>query len=858
MQKSDWSRCMQRSVILHRACWSVALANAQLSDTFQTSSPSDTPEYQRTLEDLVATNTLLKHDTSELAHTLSQTMDENRALREELEELRSSRPPRSRPLSMEIRPMMSNKGHMRTGSIPATSSERAHARVSSAIVSEANWGHFRRGSMAPSFTSTSTTDGPSLSSPGHGIEYSSFSSPLNGERPISPDLRSSPSVRHRSSISSTGGIPYISNGVPKSKGTRPLTLRSTSDRRTLTRRSMGVNEAINEWPADDGNAGSNDPMSGDEPTSPDTDTFRGLNASKRRTSVLLPRVTSPAGHYDSNSSGNGASPSDKTAESHDADHRRVNRRTLLLLSRSMGVQTDPIEEETAPRPQPGRRPSHNSAPSVATSETPAGHSETSSLLGVSTSDRRDGFSKLRELLEYLSKMLTQLRGVDIPTLNRRLKKQNLPGDVGHLSRSTIANMQNEMGELRHRFRALLEVSDVSRREMSLLLKLLKDVFSDLFELQNVVNAVTIDPKLAKKLRREAFADPDAPPEPASGLGWIAAPITSFFSATQKPADAPKASAVSPSRPSRDRIITPPERTVRAAPKQLASTSATTTHISVEFGSAGPVRRAVPALSQPAASDTGSISNRSVSAPMASGSARVRSRASRSDLMGIFAGAQPSGVSPAVRARVRHASSQYFGPSDRRIFSEPRERLSTIVDAVLDPGEGEEDVIPGDYEPPLLERTLRPRGLSDSSIRSSTLMDGQTTEAGGLGAALGSRLSILSKGLYKIGESALSSSAVDTTSVTASAQSKSTHHLGLGQPRNPPLPSPISVSDSTPVLSIPTTSGSTAVSAAGTSPGTLKRELDDEDEIVVGGVLLHSGSLGVPLVGTLPKDSQWIM
>lgn len=776
-------------------------------------------------------------------------MDENRALREELEELRSSRPPRSRPLSMEIRPMMtSNKGHMRTGSIPATSSERAHARVSSAIVSEANWGHFRRGSVAPSFTSTSTTDGPSISSPGNGIEYSSFSSPMNGERPMSPDMRVSPSVRHRSSISSTGGIPYISNGVAKSKGPRPLSLRSNSDRRNLPKRSIGVSEAINEWPADDENVGSNDPTSGDEPHSPDTDTFRH-NASRKRTSVLLPRMTSPMGHYDSNSSGNGASPSEKSSETHNLDHQRVNRRTLLLLSRSTGVQTDPTDVEETPKPQ--RRPSHNSEPSVALSETPAGHSETSSLLGVPASDRKGGVPQLSELLEYLSKMLTQLRGVDIPTLNRRLKKQHLPGDVGHLSRSTISNLQTEVSELRHRFRSLLEVSDVSRREMTLLLKLLKDVFSDVLELQNVVNAVTIDPKLAKKLRREAFADPDAPPETTSGLGWIAAPLTSLFTAAQKPAEAP---AVPAATPSRDRIITPPAPPTRTAPKQQASTSATTTHISVEFGSSGPVRRALPALSQ-SVSDASSVASRSVSAPITAGSARVRSRASRSDLMGIFAGAQPSGVSPAVRARVRHASSQYFGPSDRRIFSEPRERLSTIVDAVLDPGEGEDDVIPGEYEPPLLERTLRPRGLSDSSIRSSTIVEQPET------SLLGSGFGFLSKGLYKIGDAALSSSAVDTTPATATAQSKSTQHLGLGQPRRPALASSTSGTSgrsdtSTPALSIPTTAPSTAVSL-GTSPGTLKRDLDDEDEIVIGGVLL-SGGVSTPIVGTIPKHTQWGM
>lgn len=845
----------------------MTVLTVQLSDTFQTSSPSDTPEYQRTLEDLVATNTLLKHDTSELANTLSQTLDENRALREELEELRSSRPPRSsRPLSMEIRPLItSHRGHMRTGSIPATSSERTHARVSSAIVSEANWGHFRRTSVAPSFTSTSTTDGPSVTSPGNGYEYSSFSSPMSrDDRPLGPDQRVSPSARHRSSVSSPGGIPYISNGVAKIKGPRPLSLRSNSDRRTLPKRSMDVGEAISERPAD--NENQSGPTSGEEPASPDTDTFRGTNASRKRTSVLLPRVTSPAGHYDSTSSGNGASPSEKSAESSFVDHKRVNRRTLLLLSRSTGVQTEPIEEETAPRPRPERRPSHQSDPSTSYPDTPTMlGSETSSLLGDPT-DRKEGESRLTDLLDYLGKMLTRLRGVDIATLNRRLKKQHLPGDVGHLSRSTIATLQTEVAELRHRFRSLLEVGDVSRREMTLLLKFLKDVFSDVLELQNVVNAVTIDPKLAKKLRREAFQDPDEPAEPTSGFGWIAAPLTSLFAAPQKAAEAV---AVAPSRA---RVITPPAPPSRSrtAPKQSASTSATTTHINVEFGSTGTVRRTVPAqpqISVPATPDHASVASRSVSAPVTSGSARVRSRASRSDLMGIFAGAQPSGVSPAVRARVRHASSQYFGPSDRRVFSAPRERLSTIVDAVLDPGEGEDDVIPGNYEPPLLERTLRPRGLSDSSIRSATVVDAgvpsEPSETGsGFGVTMGSGLGLLSRSLYKIGEAALSSSAIDSTTATAQdAHAKSTQHLGLGQPSRPPLEATLSASSrgSTPALSIPIQTPSAPSSAAmgsASSPGVLKRRLDDDDELMVSGALI--GAAGFDIAGTIPKTAQWGM
>jgi hypothetical protein len=87
-------------------------------------------------------------------------------------------------------------------------------------------------------------------------------------------------------------------------------------------------------------------------------------------------------------------------------------------------------------------------------------------------------------------------------------------------------------------------------------------------------------------------------------------------------------------------------------------------------------------------------------------ASLAAPARRSELMGIFAGAARD-VSPS--RRIRHASSQYFGPK----ASAPREnRLSTIVDAVLDP----EDALP---EPALVR--LRPRGGSDSSIRSAVMI-----------------------------------------------------------------------------------------------------------------------------------------
>ena len=64
-------------------------ADMQLSETFRTDSPEETPEYQVAMENLVASNTMLKHDASELSHLLAESRDEVRVLRDEVEELRS-------------------------------------------------------------------------------------------------------------------------------------------------------------------------------------------------------------------------------------------------------------------------------------------------------------------------------------------------------------------------------------------------------------------------------------------------------------------------------------------------------------------------------------------------------------------------------------------------------------------------------------------------------------------------------------------------------------------------------------------------------------------------------------------------
>lgn len=457
------------------------------------------------------------------------------------------------------------------------------------------------------------------------------------------------------------------------------------------------------------------------------------------------------------------SPMSESALSKQQEERRVQRKTLMLLSRSQGVQTDPIDLHE-----------HAAGPRYADqgSETHTGHagdnrSETSSL---HESTRNP--ATLSILVEHLAKILAKLRSADIPTLNKRLKKHNLPGDVGHLSRSTMRALEAEVADLRHLFRGMGENASLTKRDSTFLLKLLRDVFSDLIGLQSIVNDVTVDPHVAKKLQRAAYWDEDdaSKAKQGAGLGWIAAPITKFFVTPAAEIEASVTAKDTPSRTGRstERGKLQPQ-TIKAS-KQHASTSATTTHVSVEFGGTGIVRRATPAVpaagsnnrSQvrdtlpPSPRDTVNSSSVPPVPPIPDDSATLRvpkqlhrskSRANRNELLGIFAGAQRP-VSPAGGPwhvvsgppgsgnpkTLRTTSSTYFGDKTIKPRREPegRRRLPSAVDAVIDPSaEQLQNADPASIDDivtaSLLERQLRPRGLSDSSIRSTFLTHAKPSE-----------------------------------------------------------------------------------------------------------------------------------
>ncbi|KAG8897961.1 hypothetical protein FRB99_007771, partial [Tulasnella sp. 403] len=499
---------------------------------------------------------------------------------------------------------------------------------------------------------------------------------------------------------------------------------------------------------------------------------------------------------------------------------RTRPKTLMLLSRSRGVQTDGTGSESDaagallqphfPRQKIISRNSSNLflasrskatsiSDAVSTSVTTPFHrstaSESSSLadFGLNSPDQKgasvDLPAPLPALIDRVTVLHSRISQADVRTLNNRLKRQHIVGgDVGHLSASTLKAITLEVKDIRGHFKPALDaaiaaeegngvtiepISTLSRKDLRALLKLVKDLLTELVQLRSTVNDVTLDPPSAVRLREEALSDvlpgqsaggagdPEADRgrtkllKPQTAIGWIAAPIQKLFSApgiTPSSTPSPEGGSTNVSHaPSRT------SKTPRPAPKLAPAVSASTTTVNVEFASTGFRRATVaegtdllgvgPASTNVTGSSTPAPSlGRSASTKLglhgSASNADLRSK----DLFGIFAGApQPPKteeswvVLPNKDKRVSSLSSLGSVPSSvpSNSFFRPRplqastldgpgfaaqrrpggtatmfnpNRLSRIVDAIIDDSSS---IAPSDPD-----QTLRSRRLSDSSIHSN--------------------------------------------------------------------------------------------------------------------------------------------
>jgi hypothetical protein len=342
-----------------------------------------------------------------------------------------------------------------------------------------------------------------------------------------------------------------------------------------------------------------------------------------------------------------------------------------------------------------------------------GESESSSLA--------DNPSTLGMLLDHVQQLFNRIAQADARTLTTRLKRQKILGaDVSYLSHSTVDGIVAEVANLRSAFRAALEDENFTtictRRDLRALLKFLRDIFKELGTLRITLNDIVLDPSIAPKVREMTLNPRDEKvPSSGSGGGWMA-PLSKFFgSATSS--DSTR--EVIPRGVNRGRGPTWPSP--RSVPKLGPATSASATTVNVEFTGTG-AGRAVTNVS-PSARET---VHDAIAAPVAT-------RSTSANLMGIFAGAPrndswvilPQGLSRQKgagadqlrRSMLGRAAGRAMAGADTNAPSSLPRNVDAVIDA--DPHASSEERSGTDPS-----RTLRTRGLSDSSIRTTFLQHGE--------------------------------------------------------------------------------------------------------------------------------------
>ncbi|EPQ27299.1 uncharacterized protein PFL1_05222 [Pseudozyma flocculosa PF-1] len=462
-------------------------------------------------------------------------------------------------------------------------------------------------------------------------------------------------------------------------------------------------------------------------------------------------------------------------------------------------------------------------------------------------ERDNRTSQLATLLDYIQRLFGRLSSADVDTLTRRLQRQHLAGDVGHLARTTVNSILRDVDGLRDHFRRLVEQESrqqarddssmgsrdasseslVSRKEFFAVLKAFRDILCEVARLRLCVNEIHMNPGAAAKLLQEhlgatAAEDRSLLPIP-SAVGWLGKMLlggpsstgsssTSSSSAAASLASAstgiagagtgtgPGSAAMdgggssaeasssgaagrlglgapssSLSRPSGSGAGAggrmQPTRAVSGgsayashlAPR--ASAAVVSSSVAVEVKGL----HASAAEASNASSSGGTSSLASTSPPPSGGGLKAGPRPKRGrapgslsrvqsrNLSGLFAGTlgnpEGFGASPSGRHGPSLSSSSYTpqrrdasslgssllasGSANRGAAQRPLSRIVDDDEVSLHHGRSRhhasaldtEDDPESSYPGALLERTLRPRGLSDSSIRSTFLDAGAP---GGLG------------------------------------------------------------------------------------------------------------------------------
>ncbi|GAA5835416.1 hypothetical protein JCM11251_005229 [Rhodosporidiobolus azoricus] len=436
----------------------------------------------------------------------------------------------------------------------------------------------------------------------------------------------------------------------------------------------------------------------------------GTQTTPPATPTQLPRLCHPAT----------STPSRNSAASLSRDHSP--RRQPASSAHSLSEFSD--DRSFEPSTSPG-----GAAPSATSSNAPP------SPLHPTVEQRT---AVLAQLIEHVAKLLSRVQASDIATQEKRLRKQNLAGEVRHVASANLRDLNKDIDAVRHHFRRIVELersallrdasstrntpspslpsstqdeSLVTRRDFVSLVKLLRDLLIETTRLRSIVNRVQLDPSLATYIRELDIPDAgelEQAKEPtATTSAGLLAPLSRFFGASLSP-DEP-----SLSRPASSAQLRPP------ALKRGGSSTVSTATVNVEFGG-GAVRQATTGVTEP----TASRGNRPGPRP----------RQVKREISSIFAGASTRSASPAdLVPPAQNSSSRLVSAASTastyipfgRLLPSFRPAMSSTTNAVLDsiPHGPSSSAIDDEPAPTLLERQLRPRGLSDSSIRSTFLSHG---------------------------------------------------------------------------------------------------------------------------------------
>uniref|UniRef100_V5EXU3 Uncharacterized protein n=2 Tax=Kalmanozyma brasiliensis (strain GHG001) TaxID=1365824 RepID=V5EXU3_KALBG len=414
------------------------------------------------------------------------------------------------------------------------------------------------------------------------------------------------------------------------------------------------------------------------------------------------------------------------------------------------------------------------APSSRSSETSRDtEKQTSDFLQFDPARRESRTAQLSTLLDYVNRLFTRLSTADVDTLSRRLQRQNLAGDAGHLAKTTVNSILRDVDGLRDHFRKLIEAearnnarddnsahskefaqeSLVARKEFFALLKAFRDILCELAKLRLCINDIHLNPGQAAKLLHEHLGANTAEdkglipiPSAVNWLGKILLGGPSIVPTATSPGSSSTsgASLAVPdntgttggkgSRPTPGRSVSG-NYASRLAPR--ASPAVVSSTLAVE------VKGAHASAAEPNASPRGLINGglRAGPRPQPGRSQVSLTRMQSRNLSGLFAGSlapSPAGLDaargPSAKLGGGLAQTSLLRPKGDASRTTPawQRPLSRIVDddeisihrgrairqQVFDDSgdEGSDDEMNGSGN--LLDRALRPRGLSDSSIRST--------------------------------------------------------------------------------------------------------------------------------------------